>query len=152
VRRDVEQRLDEILRPALVVEPPPELQARLMALVQSTELAQLAAAPLRPLPAVAPARDDVDGALWLWLLASALLGWASWSLLSFLSGVTFSLGDVPEALLLVASSPATNLLPSVSIDPIAIALWAGVGVVAWLLAATGALDGPPRPDDGTAQA
>ncbi|HEY3107964.1 MAG TPA: hypothetical protein VGL23_04385 [Chloroflexota bacterium] len=133
MRRDVEERLDRVLREALVVEPPPELQARLMALVQSAPLARPATPQRRWLL-------WLDPNVWLGLVAIAVLGWSAWSTLAWLAGFTFVLGDVPAALIVLASSPAVGLLPRLGLDLTSLALWCAVGAVVWLLNASGALE------------
>jgi hypothetical protein len=141
MRRDVEERLDRVLREALVVDPPPELQARLMALVQTV--------PVVPL-AVQPAAPERRGALWLdpnvWLIVAALatLVGSAWSVLGWLAGLGLVLGDVPEALVVLASSPLTALVPTFGLDLTSLALWSAVGAVGWVLAASGALEAPGR--------
>jgi len=135
MRGDVEARLDRVLREACVVEPPPELQARLMALVQ--------AAPL--VPPIAPeqrGRFWLDPNVWLGVVAVAVLGWSTWSILGWLAGFTLLVGDVPEALVVLVSSPVAGLVPTLGLDLTGLALWCGVGAVAWLLAASGALEAP----------
>src|SRR5919204_1420511 len=116
MRRDVEERLDRVLREALVVEPPPELQARLMALVQSAPLAGPAASERRW-----PLWRDPN--VWLGLVATAVLGWSAWSALAWLAGFTLVVGDVPEALIVLVSSPAVGLLPTLDLDLTSLALW-----------------------------
>src|SRR5207245_10840681 len=78
MRRDVDDRLDRVLREALVVEPPPELQARLMALVESAPLATPAAPERRWLL-------WLDPNVWLGLVAVAVLAWSAWSALAWLA-------------------------------------------------------------------
>jgi hypothetical protein len=144
MRSDVEARLDRALREALVVEPPPELQARLMALVQ-TEAVVRPAEPERRLTLW------VDPNLWLGLGAVAALAWSAWSALTWLAGFTLVVGDVPEALLVLVSSPVASLLPSLGVDLTSLTLWCGVGAVAWLLARSGALEpSGPEPETGPA--
>ena len=141
MRRDVEERLDRVLREALVVDPPPELQARLMALVQTV--------PVVPL-AVQPAAPERRGALWLdpnvWLIVAALatLVGSAWSVLGWLAGLGLVLGDVPEALVVLASSPLAALVPTFGLDLTSLALWSAVGAIGWVLAASGALEAPGR--------
>jgi len=128
--------LDRVLARELVVEPPPELRARVMELALSA-----------PLPA-APVVTEPARARWLdWDLAAALvagllLALAAGQLLRWVDGVDLVLGDVEAALVLVASSPTAALLRWFDVDPIMIALWAGVGAIGLLLGATGALDRP----------
>src|SRR5207248_823653 len=108
MRGDVEARLDRILREACVVECPLDLQGRLMALVQS--------APLVGQPA--PERQGrlwLDPNVWLGVAAMAVLGWSTWSLLAWLAGFTLMVGDVPEALVVLVSSPVAGLLPTLGL-------------------------------------
>ena len=139
MRRDVEEQLDRVLREALVVEPPPELQAQLMALVAS--------APLAAPPELATERRGalwLDPNVWLGLAALAVLGWSAWSALAWVAGFTLVIGDVPQALVLLVTSPALALLPRLDFDPTGLALWCGVGAIAWLLGTSGALEGVER--------
>jgi hypothetical protein len=145
MRRDVEERLDRVLREALVVEPPPELQVRLMALVRSAPVVLQPAAPER------------RGSLWLdpnvWLSVAALaaLAWSSWSVLSWLAGFSLLVGDVPEALVVIVSSPVASLLPTLGIDLTSMVLWCVVGAVVWVLSASGAQE-RPAPGSGARRA
>lgn len=128
--------LDRVLARELVVEPPPELRARLMELALGA-----------PLPA-SPVVSEPARARWLdWDLAAALaagllLALAAGQLLGWVDGVDLVLGDVEAALALVASSPTAALLSWFDVDPIVMALWAGAGAIGLLLGATGALDRP----------
>jgi hypothetical protein len=138
MRRDVEARLDRVLREALVVEPPPELQARLMALVQTAPVAVQPPVPERR------ATLGLDPNLWLVVAALATLAWSAWSVLSWVAGLNLVLGNVPEALVVLASSPVAALLPTLGVDLTSLALWSAVGAIAWVLAASGALEAPNR--------
>jgi hypothetical protein len=134
MRRDVEERLDRVLREALVVEPPPELQARLMALVQAAPVVVQPAAPERR------GAPWLDPNVWLSVAALATLSWAAWSVLGWLASLNLVLGDVPEALVVLASSPVAALLPALGLDLTSLVLWSALGAVAWVLAASGVLE------------
>ena len=141
MRRDVEERLDRVLREALVVEPPPELQARLMALVQAAPPV-LPAAPPVVQPAVPERRGAIwlDPNLWLSLAALAMLVWSAWSAVGWLAGLNLIVGDVPAALVVLVSSPVAALVPTFGVDLTSLAIWCGVGAIGWALAASGALE------------
>ena len=145
MRRDVEERLDRILRETLVVEPPLELQARLMALVRAAPVVVQPAAPERRGPLW------LDPNVWLSVAALATLAWSSWSLLSWLAGFSLLVGNVPDALVVIVSSPATSLLPTLGLDLTSLLLWCVVGAVAWALSASGVLESA-APEPGARRA
>jgi len=125
-RRELNERgLDDALRAALVVDPPAELQQRLLAIAQAAARPQPAAAPQ---PALGFLRET---STWLCALALALVGVRLYDLLLG-SGVV--LGDLVEAFRVVAAVVELPSLASLTVDPLLLALWAGVAVVAWLVA------------------
>jgi hypothetical protein len=136
-------RLEQVLHSRLIVEPPLELQMRLV------ELARVAARP-------APVEDRLS---WLqrlraWLvdglllarpnvaiaqsLAALMLVLAGWQVLGWLNTFTPVLGDVPYAMELVASSPAAAYLSGFQpFDGQSLLLWSGIGIVGWLVSESG---------------
>lgn len=116
--------LDAVLRAALVVEPPLELRASLMALV-ATELPALAR------PADAPGRAPaVELAIWGGFVALTV-GLAAWQAIAWLLAASLVLGDVRAAVGLVVGSPAATVVGDAGLDLPGLALWAAVAVVGW---------------------
>lgn len=125
-----ERRLDELLRAALVVDPPAELRQRLAAIARSAARPQLAVAP-------APASGFLrEASTWLTALALALVVWRVYALLVESRIV---LGDVFEAARVVAAVVGPRPVPALTVDPVLLVLWCVVGVVAWLVAERGDL-------------
>ncbi len=119
-------RLDELLRPALLVDPPPGVQRSILAAV----LASAAAAPAiarQPVAAVAPTRS-VPAVAYL-LLGAALLayvGVVSW-LQGVLGGASW-LGTLARQLLVVADLVVGQPLPT---DPLTL-IWLVLQSAPWL--------------------
>jgi anti-sigma factor RsiW len=118
--------LDDRLRAALVVEPPPELQAQLLMLARS-------AARPAPAPVAAPVPLGWLRDLSTWV-AALTIALAAWQLYVWLVDSTLVLGNVVEAFQLVAASPTGQLASDFGVDPLALALWVGVAIVAALVA------------------
>ena len=127
---------DERLRAALMLEPPAELRLRLTALAYAAGAEQQAV----------PAQDvSSDGRLgrakrlgWLadpagWI-AAIVLAAALWQGYGWLAASTLVLGDVVDAVGLLATLPALPSLGDFGLDPIALALWCIVAAIAWLVA------------------
>ncbi len=139
--------LDRLIRTSVIIEPPAALQASL------AQLALASAAQPRP----APGRSDI-GAFFDRLTPTFtvgavqgvvlfLLGVAIWELWHVAVFVSSTIGSIPFALQLVASSPAASYLPDVatlasSVSPVV--LWAALGVLAWVVLDAGLFS--PRRD------
>ena len=131
-------RLDSVLASALVVAPPPDLQARLAGVV---------AAASRPQPLPWWRRlGELNLTDWLTQrpqmvaaqgLAAVMLALASWQVFGWLSAFQPVVGDVGYAVQLVAGSPAVAYLAGTQIDLQGLGLWSAVGVVGWLVSETG---------------
>jgi anti-sigma factor RsiW len=132
-------RLDDVVRAAVVVEPPLELQHHL------AELARAAAArPSQPawwarlrawFDGLVLARPNLAIAQGL---AGLMLVLASWQVLGWLNTFTPMVGDVPYAVALVAGSPAAAYLGGLqSLDVQSLLMWSGVGLVGWLFSESG---------------
>jgi hypothetical protein len=142
-------RVDSVLHAALVVEPPPALQARLAALLQTAPLlARPPAATSQPGPWWRRTLDALRSfdprvnpprlvfAQGLALLAVAL---ASWQVFNWSSSITPVVGDVGYAVELLAESPALTYVPGLQIDPGAFALWTLLGLAGWVASESGPL-------------
>ena len=124
--------LDDRLRAALVVEPPLELQTRLLALARAA--AQPASASLVGTPQPAPTGRLTwlrDLSAWVAALTLVLAGW---QLYAWLDASTLVLGNVFEAIQVVAASPTTRLAGDFGVDPLTATLWVTAAVVVWLVA------------------
>jgi hypothetical protein len=137
--------LDDRLRAALVVEPPAELQTQLLALAHAAarpSAVPVAVAVPSPVPAAAaPLGWLRDLSTWVAALTLALAGW---QLYAWLEASTLVLGDVLGAARLVVGSPTVGLAVDFGVDPLSLALWAGVAVVTFLVAQS--RDALSRPD------
>lgn len=138
-------RLDAILRPMLVQEPPPDLQATLVMMVRA------AAGP----------EPETRGGLWGWLsfiLSDLNLLWrahpqnalaqavalivvtlAGWQVFGWFGNSAPILGNVPYALELVVGSPGMRYLADAPIDIPSLLLWLAVGAAAWAISESGPL-------------
>ena len=129
-------RLDDLLRPALLAQPPVELQASLAALVRTA---------VAPAPEQAPKRWRVSD--WVWLprtpmgvaqgLAVLSTALASWQVLGWLGGASPVVGDIPYALGLVLASPAVRDLGELPVDLPGLATWSAVALAGWALSESG---------------
>jgi hypothetical protein len=135
------ERLDALLRPALVVEPPAALQASLAALVQTV------AVPEAPAVAATPVANRSFWPDWLWwprtamgvaqVLALVTTALASWQVFSWISGLSPVLGDIPYALGLLLESPTIRQLTELPIDIQSLAMWSIVALAGWALSESG---------------
>jgi hypothetical protein len=119
--------LDSVLAPALVVEPPKELQFRLEL------MARTAAAELRTAAIAAPV---VVRRAWRSTLAAAGIagvasGLAIWQVAGWVDGAQKLLGDVPRAIEVLVNSPAMTYVSEPSADVQQLAFWAALGLGAW---------------------
>lgn len=161
-------RLDTLLSQTLLVDPPLDLQASLLAIARTH--ARVDAAPLVALrPAGAawrlapPAWLDRLRIPLVWKPGTDALGVRMVALLSLSLAVLQVLGWVEAApvfarelllaVQLVAASPALPYLPDVQgwgADVQSLAVWLGVGAVGWGLARLGLVEGvPPRRPAGS---
>jgi hypothetical protein len=130
--------LDAVLGSALVVAPPPDLQAQLAQL--AIDLARPQQVPwwqrlgqlnLGEWLAQRPQMIAAQG------LAAVMLALASWQVFGWLSTFQPIVGDVAYALALVAGSPAVAYLGSFQIDFQSLGLWSLVGIGGWLVSENG---------------
>jgi hypothetical protein len=140
VARGVE-RVDNILRASLIVEPPLVLQRQL------AQLALAAAAPPRKSwwERANEALSQFNVAEWLARpqviaaqgLAVLMLILSGWQIFGWVSVLQPSVGDVSYAVELVATSPAVAYLGNLQIDLQGLGIWSLVGIVAWLVSEDG---------------
>jgi anti-sigma factor RsiW len=140
------RRLDAILGATLLEEPPLALQRQLLALVEAewapahwwdVALAVVASDWVtRPHRALANA------------FAAICVVLAGWQVFAWLSSAVATIGDVPYALQLIASSPALAYLGDVQIDVPSLLAWSLVGALAWAVSERGPMHewvfGPSR--------
>ena len=133
------QRLDSVLRVAVVVQPPLELQHQLVALVD------MAARP-RPLEDARPWWSRLLSGEWLRLspnmaavqgLATMVLALVGWQVFGWLNAVRPVVGDVGYAMQLVAASPASIYVGGIQVDAQSLGLWSLVGALGWLVSDAG---------------
>ena len=141
VARGIE-RVDNVLRMSLIVEPPLALQRQL------AQLALAAALPPRK-PWWARAYEAVsqfDFAAWLARpqviaaqgLAALMLVLAGWQIFGWVSVLQPTVGDVSYAMQLVATSPAVvGYLGNLQVDWQSLGVWSLVGIVGWLVSEDG---------------
>jgi hypothetical protein len=132
--------LNAVLRSAVVVVPPLELQQRL------SELAFEAARPARQpwwrrlgelnLTTFLTQRPQLIAAQGL---AAVMLAMASWQNFGWLSAFQPIVGDVTYAMTLVAGSPAVSYLGNLQIDLQSLGLWSLVGIAGWLVSENGVI-------------
>ncbi len=123
--------LDLILRSALLEPPPLVLQQHLLALTQPTPITSwrhaLGLILTRPHATLAHA------------FAAICVVLAGWQVFVWLSNAGAVVGDIPYALQLIASSPATAYLGGVQADAPALVTWSAVGAAAWAISESGPL-------------
>lgn len=135
------ERVDQVLRASLIIEPPLALQQQL------AQLAFEAAVPPKPwwapvtewlaqlnLGTVLAQRPQMVAAQGL---AALMIALASWQIFGWLSAVQPVVGDVAYAMQLVATSPAVSYLGSVQVDLQGLGLWSLVGIAGWLVSDDG---------------
>jgi len=125
---DSPRSMDDRIRAALVVEPPPELRFRLAALARSAAAERAVAAPAARGQWLAWLADPTT-----WL-AALVLALALWQVFLILASSTLVLGNVADAAALLTALPTLPALQIVGLDPLSAALWCVVAVVAWLAA------------------
>jgi hypothetical protein len=128
------RQLDAVLGTTLVEEPPLALQQQLLALVQTQ-------------PAGSHWWDVLAFSTSLWVVrphsalahafAAICVLLAGWQVFAWLSTAIATIGDVPYALQLIASSPAPTYLGDVQIDIPALVAWSLVGLGAWAVSESG---------------
>ncbi len=123
--------LDLILGATLLEPPPLVLQERLLALTQPTPITSwrhaLGLILTRPHATLAHA------------FAAICVVLAGWQVFVWLGNAGAAIGDIPYALQLIASSPASAYLGGVQADVPALATWSAVGAAAWAISETGPL-------------
>lgn len=130
VEREV-ARLDAIVRPLLVVDPPPELSARLVALVDGAGVVSAAEPSRRPVRSLGPTYR-----LGAWVLAAAMGGMASWQVYGWAAALA---GDVGHGLSVLTTSPALPSVQALGLDLPGLAAWTLVAATGWALAPGGRL-------------
>jgi hypothetical protein len=133
-------RLNAVLQPALVTEPPLALQQQLAELVATAPLPsqpawwqRLLRGELR-LGEVRLLRPNMIAAQGL---AAIMLSLAGWQIFGWLSTFQPVVGDVGYAMQLVATSPAQTYLGGLQIDLQSLGIWSIVGLAAWLVSEGG---------------
>lgn len=133
------QRLEGVLRSAVVVQPPLELQHRLAALVD-------AAARPRPETDSTPWWSRLLSGEWLRLspnlaaaqgVAAMVLALVGWQVFGWLNAVRPVVGDVGYAMQLVVASPASIYVGGFQVDAQSLGMWSAVGACGWLLSDAG---------------
>jgi hypothetical protein len=125
-------RVDALARAQLLVEPPAELQARLMELMQTSYVPVVAPGPV----------PSGDARLFGWGagIAAMLAAVAGWRVYGVVESSSLFVGDVVEATQVVLASPATRYLTDLpAVDLRSLAMWAGVAAVAWSVSPSGPL-------------
>jgi hypothetical protein len=125
-------RVDILARTQLVVAPPAELQMRLMELVNTSYVPVVAPGPV-------PA-GDARALGWSAGIAAMLAAVAGWRVYGLFEGSSLIVGDVVGAAQVLLASPAARYLTDLPLaDVRSLAMWAGVGVVAWSVSPSGPL-------------
>jgi len=131
-------RLDDVLQSRLFIEPPRDLQLRLVGIANAAARPELGWwERLRAwlVDGLLPIRPNVVIAQSLTALMVVLAGW---QVIGWLNNWTPVLGDVPYAMELVASSPAVVYLNGLQgVDVQSLLMWSGVGLVGWMLSESG---------------
>jgi hypothetical protein len=133
-------RLNAVLQPTLVSEPPADVQHRLAALVdvyappprKAAWWSRVFAGELSLSRAIL--QPNVIAAQGL---AAVMLTLASWQVFGWLSTFQPVVGDVGYAVQLVVTSPAGAYMNGLQLDLQSLGLWSVVGLVAWLISENG---------------
>lgn len=128
-RAAVSRRLDDLVRPVVLAEPPADLAARLGALVETAPVA-------RPAPNGSKGRTSL-WLLFLWLtpygLAAGLTALALWVASLGVGPALEVLGDPAYAVRLLLASPAGALLDGLLDQLASAAVWLALVPLAWAL-------------------
>jgi hypothetical protein len=124
-------RLDAVLGSTLLEPPPLVLQQRLQALAQP--------APVTSWRHVLGLMLTQPHATLAHAFAAICVVLAGWQVFVWLGNAGAVVGDIPYALQLIASSPASTYLGGVQADVSALAAWSAVGVAAWSVSESGPL-------------
>lgn len=135
------ERVDQVLRTNLIVEPPLALQRRLAQLALEAAISPkpwwapisewLGQLNLGTMLAQRPQMVGVQG------LAALMIALASWQIFGWVSSVQPVVGDVAYAMQLVATSPAISYLGSIQLDVQSLGVWSLVGIAGWLVSEDG---------------
>lgn len=135
-------RVDQVLRSSLIVEPPLALQQQLARLAWESAIPASKPwwAPVTEwlghfnVAAVLAQRPQMVAAQGL---AALMIALASWQMFSWLSAVQPVVGDVAYAMQLVATSPAISYVGNLQVDMQSLGLWSLVGIAGWLVSEDG---------------
>ncbi|MBV9354539.1 MAG: hypothetical protein JO023_03320 [Chloroflexi bacterium] len=123
--------LDLVMRATLLEPPPLVLQERLLALTEPPRITSwrhaLGLILTRPHATLAHA------------FAAICVVLAGWQVFVWLGNAGTVIGDIPYALQLIVSSPASAYLGGVQADVPALATWSALGVAAWAISESGPL-------------